>query len=184
MLVEAFSACGLGVSIATDGTLYQTEVFTASHSPAFTPSSPSVTSVSSHGHSSSSHGSGSKKGKESKKWGDRPVLYETIKVRVFVSLIFPSFSSRTLPSRPFFSTTFLLAVSFPFLSPSLALEYQSLTRSPAPLYLPSVCRHRGRASFIIALLRRRTGRRPVLSFDPHHSRPAVPLRPFAAEPAP
>ncbi|KAJ6618458.1 hypothetical protein B0H10DRAFT_2029390 [Mycena sp. CBHHK59/15] len=99
MLVEAFSACGLGVSIATDGTLYQTEVFTASHSPAFTPSSPSVTSVSSHGHSS------------------------------------------------------------------------SLSAS-------------GRASFIIALLRRRTGRRPVLSFDPHHSRPAVPLRPFAAEPAP
>ncbi|KAJ7840902.1 hypothetical protein B0H13DRAFT_2415528 [Mycena leptocephala] len=80
MLVEAFSACGLGVSVATDGTLYQTEVFTASHSPAFTPSSPSVTSVSSHGHSSSSHGSSSKKGKESKKWGDRPVLYETIKL--------------------------------------------------------------------------------------------------------
>jgi hypothetical protein len=34
MLVEAFPACGLGVSLATDGTLYQTEVFAASHSPA------------------------------------------------------------------------------------------------------------------------------------------------------
>ncbi|KAJ7692717.1 hypothetical protein B0H17DRAFT_1179233 [Mycena rosella] len=44
-----------------------------SHSPAFAPSL-SATSVSLHGHSSSSHGPGSKKGKESKKWGDRPVL--------------------------------------------------------------------------------------------------------------
>ncbi|KAJ7799490.1 hypothetical protein B0H14DRAFT_3491543 [Mycena olivaceomarginata] len=74
MLVEAFPACGLGVSIATDGTLYQTEVFAASHSPAFAPSSSSAASVSSsHGHSSSSHESGSKKRKESKKWSDRPV---------------------------------------------------------------------------------------------------------------
>ncbi|KAJ6600231.1 hypothetical protein B0H10DRAFT_2320514 [Mycena sp. CBHHK59/15] len=73
MLVEAFPACRLAVSVATDGTLYQTEVFAASHSPAFAPSSSSAASVSSHGHSSS-HGSGSKKGKESKKWGDRPVL--------------------------------------------------------------------------------------------------------------
>ncbi|KAJ6583364.1 hypothetical protein DFH09DRAFT_1435743 [Mycena vulgaris] len=34
MLVDAFPACGMGVSVATDGTLYQTEVFAASHSPA------------------------------------------------------------------------------------------------------------------------------------------------------
>ncbi|KAJ7916666.1 hypothetical protein B0H13DRAFT_357975 [Mycena leptocephala] len=74
MLVEAFPACRLGVSVATDGTLYQTEVFAVSHSPAFAPSSPSVASVSSHGQSSPSHGSGSKKGKQSKKWGDWPVL--------------------------------------------------------------------------------------------------------------
>ncbi|KAJ6590218.1 hypothetical protein B0H10DRAFT_545777 [Mycena sp. CBHHK59/15] len=76
-LVEACSACGLGVSVTIDGTFYQTEVFTASHSPSFAPSSPSGASVSSHGHS---HGSGSKKGKESKKWGDWPVLYERIKL--------------------------------------------------------------------------------------------------------
>ncbi|KAJ7216903.1 hypothetical protein C8J57DRAFT_1732410 [Mycena rebaudengoi] len=30
-LVDAFPACGLGVSVATDGTLYQTEVYAASH---------------------------------------------------------------------------------------------------------------------------------------------------------
>ncbi|KAJ7330308.1 peptidase family C54-domain-containing protein [Mycena albidolilacea] len=49
MLVDAFPACGLGVSVATDGTLYQTEVFAASHSPS---------------------------GKDTKqqRWGDRPVL--------------------------------------------------------------------------------------------------------------
>ncbi|KAF8146107.1 hypothetical protein K438DRAFT_1991069 [Mycena galopus ATCC 62051] len=39
MLVEVFRACGLGASVATDETLDQTEVFTASHSPAFAPSS-------------------------------------------------------------------------------------------------------------------------------------------------
>ncbi|KAJ7644998.1 hypothetical protein B0H17DRAFT_1339095 [Mycena rosella] len=33
-LVDAYPVCGLGVTIATDGTLYQTEVFAASHSPA------------------------------------------------------------------------------------------------------------------------------------------------------
>ncbi|KAJ6600911.1 hypothetical protein B0H10DRAFT_2230627 [Mycena sp. CBHHK59/15] len=34
MLVDAFSACSIGVSVATDGTQYQTEVFAASHLPA------------------------------------------------------------------------------------------------------------------------------------------------------
>ncbi|KAJ7633820.1 hypothetical protein DFH06DRAFT_1175230 [Mycena polygramma] len=47
-LVDAFPACGLGVSVATDGTLYQTEVFAASHSPHSVASS-SATSVSSSG---------------------------------------------------------------------------------------------------------------------------------------
>jgi cysteine protease ATG4 len=99
MFVDAFPVCGLGLSVATDRTLYQTEVFVASHSPA--PSASLAASVSSHGRgSSSSHGRGSSSGhgkdKESKRWGDRPVLllfgirlgldgvnpinYETIKV--------------------------------------------------------------------------------------------------------
>ncbi|KAJ7241743.1 hypothetical protein C8J57DRAFT_72557 [Mycena rebaudengoi] len=32
-LAVAFPACGLGVSVATDSTLYQTEVYTVSHTP-------------------------------------------------------------------------------------------------------------------------------------------------------
>ncbi|KAJ6542242.1 hypothetical protein DFH09DRAFT_1322587 [Mycena vulgaris] len=71
--VETLPACSLGVSVATHGTLHQTEVFAVSHSSAFAPSSLSAASVSSHGHSLS-HESGSKKGKESKSGGDRPVL--------------------------------------------------------------------------------------------------------------
>ncbi|KAJ7712218.1 hypothetical protein B0H16DRAFT_1625925 [Mycena metata] len=84
--------CGLGVSFATDGTFYQTDVFAASHSPAISSSSNpssshghgSVSSSSSHGHgrgstsaSAYSHGSRRKEkdGKEeAKRWGDRPVL--------------------------------------------------------------------------------------------------------------
>ncbi|KAJ7917415.1 hypothetical protein B0H13DRAFT_1870288 [Mycena leptocephala] len=54
-LVDAFPAAGLGVSVATDGTLYQTEVFAASHSPIAASSESSAASVSSHG----SHGRGS-----------------------------------------------------------------------------------------------------------------------------
>ncbi|KAJ7100342.1 hypothetical protein C8R44DRAFT_988429 [Mycena epipterygia] len=34
MLVDAFPACGPGVFVATDSTLYQTEVYAASHWPA------------------------------------------------------------------------------------------------------------------------------------------------------
>ncbi|KAJ6491104.1 hypothetical protein C8R45DRAFT_1138163 [Mycena sanguinolenta] len=51
MLVDAFPACGLGVSVATDGKLYQTEVFAASHSPSSPASLSAASSVSSlHGH--------------------------------------------------------------------------------------------------------------------------------------
>ncbi|KAJ6491098.1 hypothetical protein C8R45DRAFT_1096623 [Mycena sanguinolenta] len=68
MLVDAFPACGLGVAVATDGTLYQTEVFAASHSPsspALLSAASSVSSVHGHGSSSSSHRGSS---------SDRPVL--------------------------------------------------------------------------------------------------------------
>ncbi|KAJ6503191.1 Neutral/alkaline non-lysosomal ceramidase-domain-containing protein [Mycena vitilis] len=58
-LVDAFPACGLGVSVATDGTLYQTEIFAASHSPAASSSATSVSSSGSHDHGkTSSHGHG------------------------------------------------------------------------------------------------------------------------------
>ncbi|KAJ7619910.1 hypothetical protein DFH06DRAFT_1234391 [Mycena polygramma] len=60
-LVDAFPVCALGVSVATDGTLYQTEVFAVSHSPhsAASSSATSVSSSGSHDHrKASSHGHG------------------------------------------------------------------------------------------------------------------------------
>ncbi|KAJ7133901.1 hypothetical protein C8R43DRAFT_1205782 [Mycena crocata] len=51
MLVDAFPVCGLGVSAATDGTLYQTEVFAASQSPA------ALATLHAHSRPSSGHGS-------------------------------------------------------------------------------------------------------------------------------
>ncbi|KAJ7625161.1 hypothetical protein B0H17DRAFT_576185 [Mycena rosella] len=87
-LVDAFPACGLGVSVATDGTLYQTEVFAASHSPASlvalhavhahsstahshsSSATPARSPGSSAGHSAHSKGHGKP---ETKVWGDRAV---------------------------------------------------------------------------------------------------------------
>ncbi|KAJ7927939.1 hypothetical protein B0H13DRAFT_2312118 [Mycena leptocephala] len=66
-LVKAFPT-GLGVFVATDGTLYQTEVFAASHSPIAASSESSTASVSSHGSqgrgSSSGHSKGGKDARE------------------------------------------------------------------------------------------------------------------------
>ncbi|KAJ7243229.1 hypothetical protein C8J57DRAFT_1366222 [Mycena rebaudengoi] len=102
-LVDAFPACGLGVFVATDGTLYQTEVYAASHTPV---AAPPLISLHSHGSqashtsyassfrassshaahaSSSSHAShashpstssyaSSKLVATTKRWGGRPVL--------------------------------------------------------------------------------------------------------------
>ncbi|KAJ6566006.1 hypothetical protein B0H19DRAFT_1257302 [Mycena capillaripes] len=90
-----------------------------------------------HGHSSSSHGSGSKKGKESKKWGDRPVQL-LLAIRLGLDCVNPIYyetikSVGMAGGRPSSSNYFM---------------------DDSLFYL-----------------------------DPHHSRPAVPLRPFAAEPA-
>jgi hypothetical protein len=49
--------------------------------------------------------------------------------------------------------------------------------SPDALHLPAIRRHRGWAPELLILLRRRAGRRPLLYLDPHHSRPALLLRP-------
>ncbi|KAJ7082563.1 hypothetical protein B0H17DRAFT_1215916 [Mycena rosella] len=63
MLVDAFPACGPGVFVATDGTLYQTEVYAASHWPAALASlqHQHASASSAHGHLSpaSSHEHGS-----------------------------------------------------------------------------------------------------------------------------
>ncbi|KAJ7852736.1 hypothetical protein B0H13DRAFT_2359355 [Mycena leptocephala] len=83
-LVDAFPACGLGVSVATDATLYQSEVFAASYSPAALHSQShgnARSPASSAAHASlrrhSSYGEHGKPrgGKpETQAWGDRPVL--------------------------------------------------------------------------------------------------------------
>ncbi|KAJ7867650.1 hypothetical protein B0H13DRAFT_2670458 [Mycena leptocephala] len=80
MLVEAFSACGLGVSVATDGTLYQTEVFTASAFAGFH----TLVAVRDVRFISWALVVVARiqleEGEGVEKWGDRPVLYETIKL--------------------------------------------------------------------------------------------------------
>ncbi|KAK6978243.1 peptidase family C54-domain-containing protein [Favolaschia claudopus] len=78
MLVDGFPACGLGVSVGIDGTMYQTDVFAASHSPlplhpSSVPSSASG-SISSSRSSSSGHGHGLTTKQKERRWGDRPVL--------------------------------------------------------------------------------------------------------------
>ncbi|KAK1230170.1 Cysteine protease atg4 [Marasmius sp. AFHP31] len=67
-LVHAFPQSGLGVAVATDGALYQTDVFAASHSSTTAPasSSGSVFSSPSLGRRRHNHTTAS--------WGDRPVL--------------------------------------------------------------------------------------------------------------
>ncbi|KAJ6471697.1 hypothetical protein DFH09DRAFT_479239 [Mycena vulgaris] len=51
-IVGAFPTCGFGVSVATDGTLHQTEVFAMSHSPGARYSSRHSSASHSHAHSS------------------------------------------------------------------------------------------------------------------------------------
>ncbi|KAJ6628201.1 hypothetical protein B0H10DRAFT_1991741 [Mycena sp. CBHHK59/15] len=121
MLVEAFPACGLGVSVATDGSLHQTEVFAASHSPAALTALHAVGS-SSHGpasssHSHHSHGRQPHAKPETQAWGDcpmllligtrlgqegvNPVYHETIKVGFSLHLFLPEpFHARRGPFLP------------------------------------------------------------------------------------
>ncbi|KAJ7075202.1 peptidase family C54-domain-containing protein [Mycena belliarum] len=69
-LVDAFPICGLGVSVGTDGTLYQNEVFAASHSPTARAALHAPRPSGSH----NGHGHGHHTKPETKAWGDRPVL--------------------------------------------------------------------------------------------------------------
>ncbi|KAJ7109010.1 hypothetical protein C8R43DRAFT_183653 [Mycena crocata] len=174
MLVDAFPVCGLGVSVATDGTLYQTEVYAASHSPAALATlhvhsrassghgssrghgarSPGAASYSSHstsasGHShatSSSHGKHSKP--ETKAWGDRPVLL-LLGIRLGLDGV-----------NPVYHDTIKMLYTFP---QSVGIAGG---RPSSSYYFVGV---QGNGLFYL---------------DPHHSRPAVPLRPYMGEAAP
>ncbi|KAJ6581256.1 hypothetical protein B0H19DRAFT_500096 [Mycena capillaripes] len=133
-LVQAFPGCGLGVSVATDGVLYQSSVFEASH--ASPPSDPDAESG-------------------SLSWGDRPVLlllglrlgldgvnpiyHDTVKV------ILPSTRTATDFSQQLY--TFPQSVGIAGGRPSSSYYFVG-AQAEGLFYL-----------------------------DPHHSRPAVPLRP-------
>ncbi|KAJ7718815.1 hypothetical protein B0H16DRAFT_1608276, partial [Mycena metata] len=160
-LVDAFPICGLGVSFATDGTFYQTDVFAASHSPAISSSSnPSSShghgSVSSHGHgrgstssSAYSHGSRRKEkdGKEeTKRWGDRPVLL-LLGIKLGIEGV-----------NPVYYETIKLLYTFP---QSVGIAGG---RPSSSYYFVGA---QGDGLFYL---------------DPHHSHPSVPLHPFLGEP--
>ncbi|KAJ7633993.1 peptidase family C54-domain-containing protein [Mycena rosella] len=156
-LVDAFPACGLGVSVATDGTLYQTEVFAASHSPASlaalhaahahsstahshsSSATPARSPGSSAGHSAHSKGHGKP---ETKVWGDRPVLL-LLGIRLGLDGV-----------NPVYHETIKLLYTFP----------QSV----------GIAGGRPSSSYYFVGVQENG----LFYLDPHHSRPAVPLRPF------
>ncbi|KAF7356818.1 Cysteine protease [Mycena venus] len=119
-LVQAFPACGLGVSVATDGVLYQTSVFEASH----TSPRPEADSES-----------------DSISWGDRPVLL-LLGLRLGLDGV-----------NPIYHDTIKELYTFP---QSMGIAGG---RPSSSLY------------FVAAQAE------GLFYLDPHHSRPAVPLRP-------
>ncbi|KAJ7775899.1 hypothetical protein DFH07DRAFT_72723 [Mycena maculata] len=150
MLVDVFPACGLGVSVATDRTLYQTEVHTVSDSPAALAAiqASAMSPVSCHGHASvQSHFSHCHKdGKHDKSetcaWGNRPVLL-LLGIRLGLDGV-----------NPVYYETIKMLYTFP---QSVGIAGG---RPSSSYYFLGV---QGDGLFYL---------------DPHHSRPAVPLRPF------
>ncbi|KAL0576416.1 Cysteine protease atg4 [Marasmius crinis-equi] len=141
-LVHAFPQSGLGVSVATDGTLYQTDVFAASHSSTTVPASSRGSTFSSpslgrrrHHHTTSS-------------WGDRPVLL-LLGIRLGLDGV-----------NPIYYDTIKMLYKFP----------------------QSVGIAGGRPSSSYYFVGSQSDN--LFYLDPHHARPAVPLRspPFGDAP--
>ncbi|KAF8215429.1 hypothetical protein K438DRAFT_1955408 [Mycena galopus ATCC 62051] len=147
MLVDSFPACGLGVSVVTDSTLYQTEVFVASHSL-----------------TSSSSSAASRNSKESKRWGDRAVLL-LLGIRLGLDGVNPMYYN-------------IIKVSSCFLI-FLLLEANVLSSASTPS--PNRSASRGGPSSLYCFIGVQGD--GLFYLDPHHSRPAVPLRPFVGEPS-
>jgi hypothetical protein len=146
--VQMFPTCGVGVSVASDSVVYESDVFAASHSPTPDASSASIRSPRRHQHKK--HG-----------WGDRPVLiliglrlgldgvnpiyYETIKVSTISAVVEHSIEvvfvlvNRTLISRRFYSVDFFrLLYSFierlhPISSYASCATSFGLSLTPSPL---------------------------------------------------
>ncbi|KAJ7132069.1 hypothetical protein C8R44DRAFT_871062 [Mycena epipterygia] len=121
-LVQAFPECGLGVSVATDGVLYQTSVFEASHASPTSESDSDVGSLS---------------------WGDRPVLL-LLGLRLGLDGV-----------NPIYHETIKQLYTFP----------QSV----------GIAGGRPSSSYYFV----GSQAEGLFYLDPHHSRPAVPLRPPA-----
>ncbi|KAJ7144641.1 hypothetical protein C8R44DRAFT_846331 [Mycena epipterygia] len=166
MLVDGFPVCGLGVSVATDGTLYQNEVFAASHAPASVAGHSQQSSAHSHGSygshtsnhshnsynshtSSTSHASSNSHGKSTaaRGWGGRPVLL-LIGTKLGMDGV-----------NPVYYETIKLLYTFP---QTVGIAGG---RPSSSYYFIGV---QGDGLFYL---------------DPHHARPAVPLKPFPGEAA-
>ncbi|KAJ7460573.1 hypothetical protein FB451DRAFT_1269549 [Mycena latifolia] len=119
-LVQAFPECGLGVSVATDGVLYQTSVFEASHTSAPSESDSESSSLT---------------------WGDRPVLL-LLGLRLGLEGV-----------NPIYHETIKRLYTFP----------QSV----------GIAGGRPSSSYYFV----GSQAEGLFYLDPHHSRPAVPLRP-------
>ncbi|KAJ7093671.1 hypothetical protein C8R44DRAFT_890585 [Mycena epipterygia] len=206
MLVDAFPACGLGVSVVTDGTFYQTE-------PALDLLGPPADVLGALvGREEREEGRW--KEKDGKGWGDRPVLlllgirlgldgvnpayHETIKVRLIrlfdslytLHLRVPSSSVFHVPPvlpfghpRPTSATPFsssllrCVALTLHFLAFSFSPSRTVLT-PPHSYSTPSRSRSASRASRPSSYYFVGAQGGGLFYLDPHNSRPAVPLRPF------
>lgn len=130
-LVHAFPKAGLGVSVAADSVIYQSDVYAASHNPI-----------------------GSPKRHTRKSWGNRGVLV-LIGIRLGIGGVNPVYyeaikaspSQRALHRVRCYMVTLML--TFPRLSGNL--------------HLASVCWNRGWSPILLVLLRRFSGRQPLLS---------------------
>ncbi|KAJ7189878.1 hypothetical protein GGX14DRAFT_701934 [Mycena pura] len=147
-LVNGFPACGLGVCVATDSTLFQSEVFAASHSPDALLRARLVAPSRGHGASTSSHrqahgGKADEQAKpETRAWGDRPVLL-LLGIRLGLDGV-----------NPVYHETIKMLYTFP---QSVGIAGG---RPSSSYYFVGA---QGDGLFYL---------------DPHHSRPAVPPRPF------
>ncbi|KAJ7215258.1 hypothetical protein C8J57DRAFT_1255537 [Mycena rebaudengoi] len=157
-LVDAFPACGLGVSVATDGMLYQTEVYTASHTPVVAPP------LKSH----HSHGS------------QPQLVFARLVVASQLLLLIACLASEHLVLCELQTGDDNEAMrrpprAAPARHPTGARWRQSrvLRNDQDALHLPAVRRHRGRAPELVLGVQGDG----LFYLDPHHSRPAVPLRP-------
>ena len=150
-LVQAFPEAGLGVSVAADGCIYQSEVYTASSSPTSTTSTtttsnsnPRIGSPNSNGRKGKGKNDRGERGERG--WGGRavlvlvgirlglegvnPVYYDTIKVRSLRPCLF-----------------------FPFCCCCGIIIHVLCGCGTDIIHVPTIGGHSGRPTFLLVLLR-------------------------------